>query len=517
MNQVGSIVPLTLPSNVFVNPDLRPRFATMGNYTIIVNSPSRPLTVDANLNVRLLAPDPPVSKIVLSGVAGGTLSGTFRVRQTYVVFDAFGNLISESDFGPTSDAATISNQDLLAANINVSPDQVSARRLYRTTTGTAVYFQWIDATGNEITAIQDDLSDAGLATFSAPSMGSPPDMYVLAEFKSRLFGVSKADPNRLLFSDIARPWAWPGDNTEPVPRIGSDNRGVTGLVRRRDALGVGRANGFYQITGTSDANLRFTNISENMGIEATDSIAVYRDVGFFVWKDGVYKWDTDGIKCVSDDKVRSWFTKNSTFNLSRLPFAFGSIIPNRHFYRVFLASAGSSTENCWFDYDFVEDKFWGPHTSHAMNPSCAFQLSTDAGSVVPMIGATDGFIRIDRENRTDDSASDLSVPIDFDVVTARNDLGLPDDEKYFGELSVATTPQPRGTLTVTTVAGELDEPRSQSDNLASDEADLTKSRSRLGRVGVGKAFKARFRNNEPGVDVELRGFEINPVSIVGKR
>lgn len=504
---------LTLPTNVYLNPTLKLRSTVMGNYAILVNSPSRALAVDANLNVRVLTPDPPVGPMTLSGVSGGVLSGTFAARQTYVIFDAFGNLISESDFGPTATATTIASQALQAANVNLSPDTVSARRLYRTTNGTAVYFQWIDVDGNAVTTMQDDLSDAGLATFSAPSLGTPPNLYVISEFKSRLFGVSKAIPNTLVYSEVARAYAWPGANLIQIPRVGSDNRGVTGLVRRRDALGVARANGFYQLTGTSDTDFRLVNLSENCGIEATDSVAVYRDVAYFLWKDGVYCWDVSGLRCISDGQIRRWFTSNGTFNISRLQYAFGIIDPLRFKYRLYLASAGSSTEDCWIEYDFISKTWWGPHLSHAMNPSSAFILSTDSGATIPLVGGTDGYCRLDRLNRTDDT----NVGIDYDVVTARDTAGTPDHEKYFGELSVSMKPQPRGSLIIQTTVGELDQPRSQVDVDQTLHADLTQSRQRLGRVGQGKAFKLRFRNAEPGVDVNLRGYEIDPVTVIGKR
>lgn len=513
MDQRGSIVSLALPSGVTIDPSLRPRFAVLGNYAVIVNSPSRPLAVDANLNVRVLTPNPPTGPMTLAGTGSSTLSGTFTARQTFIVRDQFGNVISESDFGPTANSATITNQFLQFSNINISPlDAVSASRLYRTTTGTAVYFKEADLDGNTQTTFQDNLSDAGLATFSAPPLGSPPDLSLISEFKSRLWGVSKTDVNHIVYTETGFSYAWPGDNFLAVPRLGSDARGCTGFARRRDALGFGRSNGFYQIVGTSDTDIRIVNISENCGIEAPDSVAVYQDTAFFLWKDGVYRWDNSGLKNVATNKIERWFTRNGTFNLDRLQFAFAHIDPLRKKYRLFLASTGSSAENCWIEYDFVNDRWWGPHMSHAFKPSSAFIFQTDSGLTLPMVGGADGFCRLDRAKRTDD----VNTGIDFDVVTTRDIAGLPDDEKYFGEISVSGKPQPRGELAVYATAGEADAFRKSRENEAPFQYDMTQSRQRLGRVGVGKAFKLRFRNNQPGEDVNLRGYEV-PVRLVGKR
>lgn len=514
MDQRGSRVALTLPTGVALDSTLTARFVTFGNYAILVNSPNRPLAIDANLNVRVLCPDPPASALTLTGQAGGSLSGDFKARQTYIVRDTNGAVIAESNFGPVMGTATsISSKYLQAGNVNLSADTINASRLYRTTNGTAVYFKWMDIDGNtQTSSVYDDLSDAGLATFSAPSLGTPPDLALIAEFRSRLFGVAKADPNYIYYTEVGVSYAWPSVNVIRVPRQGSDARGATGFARRRDALGIGRANGFYQITGTSISDFRIVNISENCGIEAPDSVAIYRDTAFFLWKDGVYQWDNNGLRNVSEGRIGRWFTRNGTFNLSRLKYAFGHVDALRKKYRLFLASASSTLENCWIEYDFINGTWWGPHTSHAFNPSSAFTFSTDSGLTIPMIGGTDGFLRVDRVQRTDD----VEVGIDFDLVTARHDLELPDDEKYFGELSISMEPQPRGSLTVQTTAGDVDTGRSiqPAETLT---ADLTKDRQRLGRVGQGKACKLRFRNNVAGEQVNLRGYEIDPVFVVGKR
>src|SRR5207244_3091474 len=117
-------------------------------------------------------PLPPTQAMTLSGAAGGTLSGTYKARQTFVVFDAFGQLLAESDFGPDATVVTITTQWLRAQGINLSTDTVSGSRIYRTTTGTSVYFQWIDLEGDVQTEIRDDLSDAGMSALAAPTLGS---------------------------------------------------------------------------------------------------------------------------------------------------------------------------------------------------------------------------------------------------------------------------------------------------------------------------------------------------------
>lgn len=520
IDQRGSKVALTLPTGVSLDETLRPQFAVFGNFVIIVNSPSRPITVDANLNVRVLTPAPPSSKPTGAASSGaGALTGSYRARQTFRVYDANGRLISESDFGPTSDAVSLTSKKLALSGLNLSADAVSASGLYRNTNAGSVYFKWAELDGNTQTTFEDDLSDASLSTLSAPSLGTPPNMYLISEFKGRLWGVGKNTKDYVNYSEVGAQYAWPSDNIQPIPRTGSDNRGATALIRRRNSLSVGRANGLYQISGNSDETFRFDNITENCGVEATDSVCVYKDVAFFLWKDGIYKLDGNTVDCITDRRIRRWFTTNRVFNLSRLKFAFAQIDPFKFKYRLFMASAGSTIENCWLDYDFANDKFWGPHMSHDFNPSCGFQFCTDSGLFLPMIGSQSGFVYRERKQKFDGTAT----PIDFDVVTVRHDAGAPELTKYFGDLTVMTKPNREGgTLNIQATVGTLDEkrralnPTHPPDETAEMTADLSQDHHRPGRVGVGEAFKLRFRNNRME-DVHLRGYEVDPVSVVGKR
>lgn len=510
----GSRIALTLPSGVTLDSTKPARFTIFGNYAVMVNSPSRPLTIDSNYNVRVLTPNPPTAAPQLTTAAGGALTGTnYRVKQTYRVRDAFGTLISESDFSPVSGTQTVSAQFLKVTGLTLSSDLVTETQLYRTLSGGSVYFPWVTIQGNTQTSVQDDLSDAGISLVAADPLGSAPDMSLVAEFKGRLWGVAKNDIDNLRYSDVGRMYAWPSANTQPMPRFGSDARGITGFARRRDALGIGRENGIFQLTGTDDTNFRIVSVSEDAGIEAPDSVAIYKNVAFFLWKDGIYTLDENGVTCISDDKVRRWFTRNDTFNLSRLNKAFAVIDPWRKKYKLFLTSAGSTHTDCWIDYDFVTGKFWGPHTSFAFNPTSAFRMHTASGIPIPAIGDDGGFVRVDRKQRIDDDG----MAVDMDVVTARDDQGSPDYDKYFGELSIHTKPLLRGTLNVQSVAGEVDDKRTFETLQQADHVDLTQSRSRVHRIGNGKAMRLRFRNNEVDVDPIIRGYEVNPVRIIGRR
>lgn len=514
MDTDGGLTTLTLPSGVTLRSDIPPRWASYREFVILTNTPSRPLTIDASGTVRPLTPLAPVTAPVLSGSTSGTLSGTYQARETYVVFDGNGKLIAESDFSPTSNTVSISSKLLTAASLATSGDTISGRRLYRTTTGTSVYFIWIDLDGNVVTTISDDLSDAGLSTFSAPGLGTPPHLTLIAEFRDRLFGVGDVERDSLRYTEVAAPWAWPGDNTFPVPHVGADTIGITSLLNRRDALGVGKLNRFLQFTGTSDSDFRLITLSENCGVLSQESVGIFQDVAYFLWHDGVYRWDPNTLTCVSDGKVRSWFTTGDFFDRERFGQAFGKVDPVRGKYRLYLINPDGDWE--WVEYDLVTRNWWGPHSTEAFTPTSTFTLYSAGNRPGLASGASDGGVYIDQTPDIDTPVSGSPRGITFDLDTPPFYATDPDYENVWGELSIMGKAQDvaeAGTLTVTPRVGDLGVTPSTPASY-----DMSLSRQRLGRMGQGKLLSLNLHHEKDADEpVELYGFEIPQVIQVGRR
>jgi hypothetical protein len=520
VNEAGAPTQLVIPSTITMQSDVAPRWVVYNNYVVLVNTPSQPLVIDSTGTVRILSPKAPRVAPILSAVAGGTLSGTYAgVRVTFVTTDAAGNIISESDYSPASNSQAVSNQFLKVSNIDVSPDDITFRRIYRPTNNGVILFQWVDLNGNVQTTIQDDLPDAALSLNGAGLLGTPPKLTLIAEFRQRLFGVGDTDIDHVRFTQTGLQYAWPAQNLLAIPQIGSDVTGINALIARREALIVGRRNMLVQVTGTGVedssgiADFNVVILSRECGTESNETCKVYRDTGFFLWKDGVYTVNTDGIKCISDGadgkgNVRSWFVSDSYFNRSMFTRAFALIDPNFPKYRLFLASAGSNVIDRFVDYDINDGTWWGPHKTDLFTPKSGFLLYDANDKAFPIIGGTGGTMYQEQTTRTDGA----STPIVLDAVGKRHNADEPDLEKYWGELSILQKSYAAGTLQVVSTAGDL-----TSTSTITQNCPMQQNRTRLGRLGKGKHAQVELINGEVGQDVELFGYEIDPVNLIGKR
>jgi hypothetical protein len=508
----GLSAALTLPNGVDLMVNRQPRFAKFRNYIVVVNTPTRPLSVDADGVVRLLTPAPPSVPVALSSGASGTLSGTYLALQTYQLLDSFGNIIAESDYGPAMATAVTIASKKLHAHFPLSGDDVDATQLYRTATNGATYFTWTNVPGNTTTDIENQIADASLGLVEAGARGTAPDLYLIAEFNGRLFGVARNNPDSVVYTEAGTMYGWSALNTLLIPRAGSDSAGITALIPRRAAIGVARRNVFTQVTGSTRSNFApvVVNGGESVGCVSQESVLVLEnDVAYFLWYDGIYKWDSNGISCVTDERVRSWFTTDIYFNRSMFWRAQAGYDPIGKKYRLLMAGVGSDRLDQWIEVDLNTGACFGPHSTNAFSPTCFVNVAGRNQQPFLMMGSREGYLSQDQEPRND---WDLH-PIDFHVTVRGDEQGEPEQEKYYGELSVHVKAQDAGTLTITPELGSVDE----TTPTAEMEADMTIARTRVGRIGNGNTMVMDFTNDEINVDTAIYGYEVDPVNAVGRR
>lgn len=518
VNSAGQLSsPLTLPVGVSLASNRVPRFARYKQYVVLVNTPTKPISIDTSGVVRPLTPFAPGVAVALTSPDAGGLTGTYLALQTYKLLDSLGNVIAESDYGPVMSATVTVSAKKLLATFQVSGEAVDATQLYRTTTNGGVYLPWTLVAGNTATTAENDLSDASLGTIAGPTLGTAPDLTLIAEFGGRLWGVARGDVDDLRYTEAGTMYAWSALNTLSIPHVGNDAAGITALIPRRNALGVARLNIFNQVTGSLRTNFAPTvvNGGENVGCVSQESVVVWNDVAYFLWRDGVYRWDSTGITNISNGFVRSWFTSDQYFNKTMFWRAFASIDPSGLRYRLFLASAGSTVIDRWIEYDINAGTWWGPHKTDAFNPTSAILVAGADQKQYFMIGSQNGYLSKDSSTKDDWGTK----PINLHVQTKYHHVQAPDVDKYFGELTVFGKAQPKGTLTVTPAVGDLNSSGTITEVTPSlpFSLDMTQDRNRLGRIGAGRIASLTFDHNTIDQDVALQGYEINPVRPVGRR
>jgi hypothetical protein len=503
MTTAGALTSLLLPDTVTVNAAKRLRGAALGNTVVLVNSPSENVSVDIFDTVRPLALRPPGTKVTVGTAAGGSLSGSYRVKETYVMRDPNGAVIAESDFGPISDAVAPSSQYItVVPTISLQDVRGSiSRKLYRTTTGGSTYFPWTEADGNAALTIRDDLSDAGLELVAAPTdLGTPPKFSNIMEWKERLWGVPENDFDTLWQSAPGKGYAWPVSRTFVIPPKRDDAIGITGFIRRRDELGVGRRKALFKIVGTSHTNFSRQTVTDQIGLWATDSAVTIHDIGYFLGNPfGVYTWGPGGVENITDEKVKAWFATDTYFNRSEFDQAVGWYDPLQHAYVLLLASAGQTTLDRWIQYNISTKTWWGPHKTGEFTPTGGVQIDNANGVKVPCIYASNGLLYTPTTTKTDGA----STAVDYDLLSNWLSGGTPDIHKTWLDPSVVSKIQASGTLTLTPRVGKIGAAEGSARS-----HDMTLGSQRLPILGDGEFLQLRLRQNTNAVDVVLYGVDV---------
>jgi len=512
----GSFTAMTAPTTATVSATNKPRFTVDGAFAVVVNSVAPPLIADDSGILLFLSPAAPTVAPTVAATVSGTLTGTYFVKYTFIILDTNSTLIAESDFSPVSASVSPSSKKISVSALqlmsglgtSIDPRYTVQRRLYRTTNGTTTYFKWLDVADNTTTTAVDDASDASLATFSAPTLGSIASLSHVANFGGRLFGVAIGTARDVLrYTETAARWAWPAANIFTMPQVpGDPQAGITALMPRRDALGIAKANMFIELRGVSDANFSTVILSSTVGTLNQETVASFRDMVYFLSRDGVYSWSDAGLTNLAEGKVKAWFTTDTYFNRDLFSSAFAYIDINTGRYYLFLVSAGSTTVDRWVEYNIENNTWWGPHITAAYTPTSAFAIAAPTPTFA--IGETVGFVTKESATRNDNTTS----PIASDVITVPMTSESPPQTQYWGELYTEVTPQATGNLGIEVKVGE------PADVYASKRYHPLKDGVfNTGRMGVGRWAQFRFTHNGLNEVLELIGFEINPVNKIGRR
>lgn len=451
---------LALPAGVTISATRRARFAILDRTIVMTHAPSVNLQIDANLIVRILTPPAPSAAPTAAAGGAGVLTGSYRWLITFVITEGL-RIVSESGPSDESDAVLLAAQAGALSSIPTSATPgVNGRRVWRTLNGGEEFFLVGTIADNSTTTFNDNMTDeeASAAEALPDDLGAPPGAtpadYIeeIIPWNDRLWALTHNNPDRVYFCGLTRPWAWNEDNYVIVKPAGADLTGGIGFLPRRNELGVGKRRKFRKIIGTDENDFEMIGVNEEIGLWASESPVVIRDIGYFLAEDGVYTYGPDGVKSISRDKVHAWFTEDETFNRAMFPSAFAHYNQLKDGYQLWLCPAGSSQFTHYVLYDVKEQKWFGPHVTDGLVPTCASVFEDNNGLVTPVLGAEDG--KIYQMNRP--AFRDGAAAITMRVVGKKHSQDDPESTKVWGEMSIFTKPEEAGTLTIRARVGGLE-------------------------------------------------------------
>lgn len=519
----GVATALSLPSGVTLSTTRKPKFATLNQWTVVVNSPTENISIDPEGTVRPLVPRPPThGPTVVVGSSTG-LTGAYLYKDSFIILNSDGELLTESPLSPPSVAVTGANQDLSLSDIATSLDTITARRIYRTLSGGSAYYHLTDLDGNTNQTFLDAVPDATLSLLPAePSIltmppGSLPGIRFknIVEWKSRLWAVAD-DPSlvdTIYISETNKVYAWPNQVTA-FP-TGQDSQGVVAFAPRRNQLGLLKRNGLWQVGGTSSSTgISVTNVSvsqiafQKAGCVAPDSVIVVNDRAYWLGNDGIYEWSDDGVHDISSDTVQPWFQTDTYFNRNRFPNCFAKYNAVASQLEFHLAAAGSSSEDRWITYNLKNKRWLGPHKTDLFTPTHGAHLTDANGLPMTLLGGSNGILYTGNSTTLRDGAG---TAIDFDCYSPFYSADAPDIVHVWLEMSVFSKVESSGTLTITPYLGGLDATAGPA-----ILHSLTTGRQRLRRIGTGRLMRLRFRQNDVNQACSILGVEI-PFFEAGRR
>jgi hypothetical protein len=510
---VGQISFLNAPDVQFLA-GVRPRFACLNRFTVMVNNVSQPVWVDTDAVPHYLSLVPPAIAPIVGIGAGSGLTGAYKARVQFLVKDANGNVVGQSPLGPESAAQSLSNQSLGLSAIPLSPQTgINARRVYRTLTNGSIYFQELDIDNNTTAAIDLSTPDAAISQFASPlstDLGTAPNRLTnVCVWKGRLWGVSASDPDTLVGTAPNDACAWP--LSFPLgPRM--DVQGIYGFLPRRDELAVLKRGLIWKMTGDAAANFKPILLVDGIGSGAPDSCQVIQDTGYFLGGPknnvtGVFTWSAQGVASISDDTVQAWFTSDTYFNRAMFPNAVGGYDPIAQAYVLFLAAPGSTVLDRWIAFDLNMKHWMGPHKTGAFTPAGAFVGWDSGGHAVLMVCGADG--NVYRSAHADGA----STAIDFDIFSKPfcGTPPRPDRMHVWMRPTIKNRIQAGGAFTVTPYPGSLAAVAGNAQTVS-----MLTDHKVLDRLGIGAFCKLEIRHNVANEPVELYGLDL-PYATKGRR
>ena len=228
--------------------------------------------------------EPPTDAATLGVGTGSGLTGSYKVRYTYVR-KVGTTIVSESNPSPESSAQAMSDQALRVTFTASSDAQVTHVRVYRTLANGEIHFVDQDvAIGS--TTVDTTTSDINLGTLVATNHDRPPSGADITV--GPLFGgfVFVAKDNLLHFSLAKQPEYFPAEN---VLEIAEPQDPITAMTIHEGQLFIATARKLFVLQGTVSTSFAAVPIESKTGTPNLLSLVGVVGTGLFhLGPDGIY-------------------------------------------------------------------------------------------------------------------------------------------------------------------------------------------------------------------------------------
>lgn len=328
-------------------------FTSLNDFAFIVNGVDPNLKYDCT-TITALGIDAPISPPVLTDLAiAGNVNGTVQYVYTYVTGSG-----AESNPSPAASITIVNSQ--VKVDFTVSPDpQVTARNIYRTFGGGAIFFLLATIPDNVTTTYTDNVLDSDLGREVEFDNDKPPILKYIETHKDRLFGVEAANPNRLRFSKQFRPEEWPILNSIDVSPDDGDM--ITAIVDFFDQLVIFKRQSIYILSGNNETDfvLQRAQTDSRVGALSNRTAVVLDNVVAFLSERGIYAFDGLRTQYISQALEGLFDTNNPNtslrFNWSQEAITVASNYKNksRNWYFLSIPTDSSFTNNLILVFDYV--------------------------------------------------------------------------------------------------------------------------------------------------------------------
>lgn len=301
-------------------------FSTFDNFLWICNGTDRVLKYDGTTvtNASLTVPSVGTFAAADSGSVGN-VTGTVKYLVTFYVTSTG----QESNPFTLANAASVSvvNKIVNLTAIPVSSDtQVTARKIYRTTSGGSEYSAQylVTISDNTTTTYADNILDANLGELIELDHDPAPTLKKMIIHKNRAFGITGID-SRVYFTKALNVWYWPQGITDLSATasqfyfdIDPDNGDtVSNIITYYDYILIFKNNSVYVLGGydESDFFIRKIDYEINVGCISFRGSVVAGNWCYFLDRNGIYRTNAQIIEYVGEPMESFFDPDNSASDL----------------------------------------------------------------------------------------------------------------------------------------------------------------------------------------------------------